>query len=1101
MLNSTRLQPGMSVQAQRKAIFEPFELDLDTGELRKHGIRIKLQQKPFLILRTLMQRPGELVTKDELHELLWAKDVFVDFDHGLNSALTRLRVALGDAAEQPRYIETIGRRGYRFIGKLHGADRPRKVMLAVLPFENLGADPEQDYFCDGLTEEMIAQLGRLDPARLGVIARTSSMQYKRTSKTAQQIGAELAVEYILEGSIRRSKDKVRVTAQLIQTSDQTHLWSQKYDHTFEDVLQVQSEAAAQISHSLADELLPNVHSTLHRGYSTDSETFELYLRARYYWNLRIEDGFAQALEYFHKVVERDPKYAPAYAGIADTYNILALYGAVPSQEAYRRAKAAAIKALQLDETLAEAHTSLGWTKIQHDWDAVGAETEHLRALELNPNYATGHHWYALYLGEVSRFDEAIVEIDRALELDPLSRVIGTHKGWILYFAHRFEEAVKQLQPLCDPAPPFPLANYFLGLSLLQLGRHDEAIAELRRAVVLSENHPGGLSGLCFALAKAGHGTEALSVLKQLKELAARRHVSPYFFAVASLGLGDKDAAVAYLNQCVEERSGWMAHLDVEAQLDDLRGDPRFAALRSLVGLNDKVAPLPAPADGSVQLIAESLPDIAAPVVQRARWQAHFYVALAAVFLLATATYVIRQQQSHEKSSRIRLLVLPMENLGGKPTEIPFADGMTEELTTELDRLNPKRLGVLARTTAGRYAGHSILQLRKELNVDYVIEGAVLKDGTRIRITVKLIQAKDETQAWASSYEEDARDAMDLQRRVATDIARHIAVELVGATTPRVLPVDPAAHEAFLRGRYFWNRRHLSSMKQSIAYFEQAIAKDPNYAAPYAGLADAYALLGSSQSGVLPPDVAFPKAKELALKSIQLDPNLAEPHASLGLIKLVYDHDEEGARQELERALQLDQNYATAHQWMGQYFIAKGEPKRAVESVRKALQLDPASLASNVALAEALYFDRDFDGAIEQAKKAVELDADSAISHFNLGRAYLMKNELPQALDEFSAARRATASPATLVPLGFTYGRMGRTVEANAALAQLKDESKHVYVPAIYFAMLYEGLNDNASALRELQRAKAEHSDYLVLLPLDPMADSLRKEPGFIGLLQ
>lgn len=1137
----------MQSTAPFRAAFGPFKLDLSTGELRKHGIAIRLQEQPFQLLKALIERQGEVVTKEQLREALWTKDVFVDFDHGLNSALTKLRAALGDSAEVPRYIETVSRRGYRFIGQLEkqAIKKTRgRIMLAVLPFENLSDDPDQEFFSDGMTEEMITQLSRLDPANLGVIARTSSMLYKKTDKNAHQIGLELKVDYVLEGSIRRSSERVRITAQLIETLDQSHIWGERYDRTFEDILKLQTEAAEQIARSLAIELLPEFNRILMGSYKTDPETFDNYLRGRYHWNKRIEEGFTKALQYFYKVVEKDPNYAPAYAGIADTYNIFALYGSVPARDAYQRAKAAAIKALEIDDRLAEAHTSLGWARIQHDWDAAAAEVEHLRALELNPNYATGHHWYALFLAEVSRFEEAITEINRALELDPFSRALNAHKGWILYFARRFGDARLQLEKTVQMDSSFALAVYFLGLTLEQVGRYPEAIATLRRAVELSGGHPGGLCGLSHAYAISGDKQQASAVKDELLEMAKQRHVSPYFIAVAFAGIGDNNRAFDYLEQSFQERSGWMVHLAIEPQLDSLRSDPRFGVLMRRVGLYETTTARPLaltvgtasedtkPAGGVAATPSNSEPALASQEIQAssipsstslpktgldeteefefvrdsdqsllARLLARrgLLAAVIVLVLISTGTGIWKYHVKQSTSSvrKIRMAVLPLENLSGDPSQIPFAQGMTEELITELGRLNPQHLGVIARTTAVHYADRNISQIRNDLNADYVIEGGILHaQDDRVRITINLIQTKDETHVWAESYEENARDSIGLQRRVAVTIARAVAVNVQLGPLSRSLEVNSEAYDAFFRGRYFWNKRGPDAVERSIHYFQEAIQKDPNYARPYAGLADAFALLGSTQSGALPPDVAFPKAKQAALRSIELDPDLAEPHASLGYIKLVYERDSKGAKEEFSRALELDPNYVTARQWFGQYYLVTGDVPRAIRSVQEAHDLEPASLPVNIALAEAYYFARDFDRAIDQSRKALELDPNSALAHFNLGRAYEMKGMHIEALAEFENAQKITPSPATLVPIGYTMGRAGRKKEAEQMVAQLNAMSRQQYVPAISFAMIYAGMDDKDQAFAALERAKSEHCDYIGFLALEPMADPFRGDPRF-----
>ncbi|MBI3934701.1 MAG: winged helix-turn-helix domain-containing protein [Acidobacteria bacterium] len=562
--------------------FGPYESDLRAGELRKHGVKIKLQEQPFQVLTALLERAAEVVTREELHQRLWPADTFVDFDHGLNAALARLREALCDSAAAPRYIETIPRRGYRFLGKVEtlGGESvsERRMMLAVLPFENLDAVPEQEYFADGMTEEMIAQLGRLNPAQLGVIARTSAMQYKRTTKGVDQIGKELSVDFVLEGSVRRAGERVRITSQLIRVRDQSHLWAESYDRTMDDVLAIQTECAGRIAHSLALELLPSQREAMTRASTRDPAAYEAYLQGRYYWNKRSEEGFRKAIGFFERAIELDPSYALAYVGLSDVYDVLGMFSVLPPKEAYEKAQAATKKALVIDERLAEAHSSLAYARFLYEWDWAGAEREFGMGLDLNPNYVVGHYWYALFLAAMGRFDEAFSHIEEARQLDPLSLVVKNHHGWILYFARQYEQAVEQFQAALELDPGFYLARVFLGLTYVQLGKLPQATEALVQSRDASGIHPGPISALAAVYSLAGKGVEASRAVAQVKQMAEQRYVSPYYLALASLGLGEKEAALEWLEKAYQERSGWLVNLKVEPSMDALRSHPRFRKL-------------------------------------------------------------------------------------------------------------------------------------------------------------------------------------------------------------------------------------------------------------------------------------------------------------------------------------------------------------------------------------------------------------------------------------------------------------------------------------------------------------------------------------------
>jgi len=562
--------------------FGPYESDVRAGELRKNGMKIKLQEQPFQVLTALLTRAGEVVTREELRQRLWPADTFVDFDHGLNAAIARLREALCDSASAPRYIETLPRRGYRFLGKVEtlGGDAvsESRVMLAVLPFENLDASGEQEYFADGMTEEMIAQLGRLNPSQLGVIARTSAMQYKRTTKGVDQISKELGVDFVLEGSVRRAGQRVRITSQLIRARDQSHLWAESYDHTLDDVLAIQTDCAGRIAHSLAVELLPSQREAMQRAATRDPAAYEAFLQGRFCWNTRSEEGFRKAIGFFERAIELDPGYALAYVGLSDVFNVLGMFSMLLPKDAYEKAQAASKKALAIDERLAEAHSSLGYARFLYDWDWAGAEQEFRLGLELNPNYVVGHYWYALFLAAMGRFAEAFDHIDQAHRLDPLSLVVKNHHGWILYFDRQYEKAVEQFQAALELDPNFYLPRVFLGLTYVQMGRMPQAVEALVRAGIGAGFHPGTISALAAAYSLAGKGGKADEAVGQLEQMANERYVSSYYRALAALGMRDPEAALGWLEKAFQERSGWLANLKVEPCMDPLRSHPRFQKL-------------------------------------------------------------------------------------------------------------------------------------------------------------------------------------------------------------------------------------------------------------------------------------------------------------------------------------------------------------------------------------------------------------------------------------------------------------------------------------------------------------------------------------------
>src|SRR5262245_16368464 len=626
--------------------FASFEVDTASGELRRQGLKIRLQDQPFRLLVLLLERAGDVVTREEVREKLWPADTYVDFDHSLNTAVRKLREALGDSAETPRYVQTLARRGYRFIAPVaprptaqvpdsakadvasaSPATRPalpsrrlfipaivvaicaaalvvywlvprrgpaaqsgRRLTLAVLPFDNLTGDADQEYLSDGLTEEMITQLARLEPDRLRVLARSSTWKYKRADRDIGRLSRELGADYVLEGSLRRAGERVRVTAQLVRADDQSHVWAETYERHFRDVLILQSELAETVARTIAVTLTPDAHARFARAVPVSAEAYQDYLRGRFFWNRRTEAALRQALEYFQKAIAADPAYAPAYSGLADSYSSLgasSVVGGLPPRQAMPEAKAAALKALQIDGTLAEAHDSLARIHLLYEWDLAASEKEFRRALELDPNYTVAHHWYSHCLLPLGRTEESLAESKRALELEPLQLVVGIHLGWHYLYARQYDQSIEQFRKTLELDPAFPQTQRYAAWAYLQKGMHAEAIAALRAALNPIERKPEIEGELGYALAVAGRRNEALAMLDGLEHLSATRYVSPYSVALVHTGLGDRDQALTWLERAYVERSDSMPYLRLEPMLDGLRSDHRFVALVERVGLRGR----------------------------------------------------------------------------------------------------------------------------------------------------------------------------------------------------------------------------------------------------------------------------------------------------------------------------------------------------------------------------------------------------------------------------------------------------------------------------------------------------------------------------------
>jgi TolB-like protein/DNA-binding winged helix-turn-helix (wHTH) protein/Flp pilus assembly protein TadD len=627
-----QLRPTFFMEADhqrgRRLSFGVFDLDLGTGELRKRGTRVRLQQQPFQVLALLIEHRGEVVSREELRQTLWPANTFVDFDHGLNKAINKIRGALGDSADSPRFVETVARRGYRFVAdvsvdepvlpstpavaapvtaptrrtwvlpavligglvvalvvwRVHaGSGAPAPIRsLAVLPLESLSGDASQDYFADGMTDELIADLGQISALR--VISRTSVMGYKHTRKPLPQIARELNVDAVVEGTVLRSGNQVRITAQLIDAATDRHLWSQSYQGELRDTLALQNGIARDVADRIRVRLNPQEQAALKSVTVVNPAAYESYLKGRYFWNKRTADGLSAALAYFNQAVDENPQYSQAYSGLADTYALLGdwQYAVMTPREALPKARAAAIKALELDPGLGEAHTSLAFCLDGFDWDFDAAGREFEKAIALTPGYATAHHWYAWHLALVHRYAEAIVEMRKAESQDPLSLIINTDLAELMALAHSYDESIRQSQKTLELDPNFALAHNHLGEAYLQTHRNAQAIAELQKAVTLSGGNATCVATLARAYAASARRSDAVALLNDLKGRSNARHSYASEVAAIYASLGDADQAMAWLERGYQER--FNPGVLLRPGFDPVRLDPRFESLVARVGL-------------------------------------------------------------------------------------------------------------------------------------------------------------------------------------------------------------------------------------------------------------------------------------------------------------------------------------------------------------------------------------------------------------------------------------------------------------------------------------------------------------------------------------
>jgi TolB-like protein/Tfp pilus assembly protein PilF len=595
----------MNVPVKRIYEFGPFRLDPDERLLLRSGEPMPLSPKAFETLLLLVQNSGRVVDKGEILKQIWP-NTFIE-ETTLSQNIFTLRRTLGETHSNRQYIETVPKRGYRFIAEVRVSEdsgaatgghhkRRRKVeiggmggsektltSLAVLPLANVADDPEVEYLSDGITESIINNLAQLPQLR--VMARSTVFRYKSPEVDAQQVGRDLGEQAILVGRVLKIGDRLSIRMELVDVANGWQLWGEQYNRLTSDIFEVEQEIAEKISANLRLKLTDDQEATLRQRFTSSTEAYYAYLNGRYHWNERTVEGYRKALEYFNQAILIDPNYALAYSGLADTYSLqcIGFQGWLRPSESMPKAKAAALKALDLNDSLAEAHTSLAYIKMYWDWDWSNSEKEFQRAIELNPKYAHAHHWYSHHLMGACRLEKSLAESERAVELDPLEPTIQQHLGWHYLYARQYDEAIQWLQKTLESHPNFYPMHLIIGMAYAQVQEYSKAIEHHRKALEL-EGTAIALGFLGYTLAVSGEKDEALKILRELMEQSKQSFILPYYIAIIHIGLDQKEQAFEWLERAFNERAEWICALRVAPELDSLRSDQRLTDMIRRAGI-------------------------------------------------------------------------------------------------------------------------------------------------------------------------------------------------------------------------------------------------------------------------------------------------------------------------------------------------------------------------------------------------------------------------------------------------------------------------------------------------------------------------------------
>lgn len=934
--------------------------------------------------------------------------------------------------------------------------------LAVLPLENVSRDPEQEYFVDGMTEALISDLARI--GGLKVISRTSVMRYKNTAKSLPEIAKELNVEAIVEGSVQQAGERVRITAQLIHAATDEHLWSEIYDRDLRDILRLQSEVARAITQEIKVKLTPQEQARMVADRSVAPEAFQAYLKGRFHWNKRTPDGLKKAVELLEQAVALDPEWPLAYAGLADAYALMPYYSLVPPKEAMPKAKSAAAKALQLDESLAEAHASLALMATNYDWDWAIAERGFKRAIDLSPNYATAHHWYERHLLVMGRYAEAIKEITLAQTLDPLSLIINVNVGGAQLFAGDVERAESLLRQTVELGPDWAVAHRELAIALLTRGKVGEATTQAREAVRLSANDPYHAAILGLACAKAGQPEEARRILQELADRAAETYVAPSLFALVHAGLEETVPMFDWLEKAYQDRDTLLPYMLREPLLASMRAEPRFADLVRRLGL-------------------PSLPPITA--------DPH------------SPSSPSRETGVARIADKKTLAVLPFVNDSGE-TELDYlSDGIAETLINGFSRI--ENLNTVPRSSAFRHKGKDVdpLQAGRTLLATAVLSGRVLKRGDNLTVQAELVDVAGGRQLWGERYQRKVVDLVEIERDIAKEITDALRLRLTGEqrdTMTRGYSHNSEAYRLYLHGRSWWSKRSKEGFDNALRMFHEAVQLDPNFALAFTGLADSYSLL--PLYGWMSSKEAEVQARAAAERALQLDDSLAEAHTSMGMVWFYLNWEFDKAEAEFHRAEELNPRYATAQQWWGLCAGIRGRFTEAEAKLHRAVELDPLVPIFTHNLAWGHWWAHDWREAYETAKSGMAFAPEFFLFRQIAGLCILELGEPDQAVALLKEARDMAGNVSFANSyLAYVLGRTGNKAEVQTILDEWLEFAKWRYVPPTDLALMHLALGDRETALEWLEKGIEERDVWMSFLSVLPFWDPLRDDPRFLSILK
>ncbi len=1040
--------------------------------------------------------------------------------------------------EDPRYFQLLERMNNPIVKKQRSESTilsgESGMTIAVLPLKTFltgkTGNTEEDFLGIGLADALVTRLSSVK--RLTVRPTNSVIRSGKNNSDPFVIAREVNAEFIVDGHVKRAGDRIRVSVQLLNAAEQTAVWAKSFDEKFTDVLTLEDSVSEQIAAALLPQLTEDEKEKLQKRPTDNAKAFEAYIRGRYHWNSFTEDGLQKSLLAYREALEYDPNFALAYAGIADYYNFICIFGSKSPILSFPAAKEAAQKAIELNPNLAEALVALGVTAFGYDWDFPEGERLFKRALELNPNYSVAHFWYALVLCLKGDHENAIREMRRTEQLSPGIPSLMIIHAFVYRNARKFDKSLEKIRQALAIQPNYYVAVQGFGWVVKWMKNYDEAEEICRQCVEQTKRFSLPLYAFGYVLAVRGKRDESLAIAKELEERREKQYVPAIYLSLIYTELGDFDRAFEWLDKSFAEREFWAIWLPVDPRFDALKKDARYNEFINRLrpqGEDDDIhqshiATRIFPVDET-----KVIPKIEPPkeTVREEKPRKKYWIAAAAgavllgilaifaftgiinlssSFKITTGENALKPVLKPNNPNLKTIAVLPFETDADFENEESFAVGLSEAVGQKLRQVRELSMGLAFLKLKNK---PTLEELAKNYSVNYVLRGQLHIEGERVQVNAELVNTADGKVLWFERFDEDINNFQNLQTAISERVLKALTVELSANERQQIsknYTENNEAYQLYLVGRYQLSNRSAGNLNKAIKTFEKARNLDPKFALAYAGLADAYALLNLYQ--IPPPPDAYDKAKQNALKAIELDANLPEAHASLGYVLFYHEHKRDEAIQELGRAIELNPAYSTAYHWLALMLSAMGRHDEGIRNIKKAIELEPKSAIIQTAAGLVYFYARKYDDALATADKVLE-------NNEGFVPAYKTKRVVFEATGNFSAALTAYQNERIYSENTDENDEGWMMIAAQVqavggnrdeALTNLKRTTENAFVKnnptgfAYEIALAYALLGETAPAIEWLKKAKDVNSYGFNFVRVDPRFDKIRNDSRFVELV-